>query len=63
MKGTTSKVKKFNGNCDFLILEILLNYFDGRVASCARDLTFKSRSGQILHSVANGSPSLQLLRK
>jgi len=32
-------------------------------ASYAEGLEFKSRTGQILHSVANGSPPLQYLRK
>jgi len=31
--------------------------------SCARGLEFKSRTGQILHSIANGSLPLQHLRK
>jgi len=31
--------------------------------SCAGGLEFKSRTGQILHSVANSSPPLQHLRK
>jgi len=30
--------------------------------SCAEGLEFKSQTGQILHSVANGSPPLQHLR-
>jgi len=31
-------------------------------SSCAEGLEFKSRTGQILHSVANGSPPLKLRR-
>jgi len=33
------------------------------LASCTRGLEFISRTGQILNSVANGSPSLQHLLK
>jgi len=32
-------------------------------ASCAGGLEFKTRTGQILHGVAKGLPSLQHLRK
>jgi len=42
-------------------------HLDGRTfnayASCAGGLELKSQTGQILHSVVNGSPPLQHLRK
>jgi len=45
--------------CVFLCLCLLLYRVDCRtVNACARGLEFKSQTGQILRSVANGSPTL-----
>jgi len=63
----TNKISKYLILCYILFAGLYKYRFEGRMvnvrASCAGSLEVKSRTGQILHSVANGSLQLQHLRK
>jgi len=52
-------------NC--LCTKFLFIFLDGRRinarASCAEGRVFEYQAGQILHSIANGSPPLSMMRR
>jgi len=65
--GSSQAVKENSIDANILGIFMLWFCFDGQTVNAgvsrAGCLEFKFRTGQILHSVANGSSSLQHLRK